>query len=106
MLGTQVERAESVGRATTQRPDELAVIIIGHLARAVIELELLQRGERAVTLFRQGKPALLELVRMRETIVLRPRLSQKGQRDEDNGDHGKRSTNNECDGHIRTAESA
>ena len=53
-----LERPEELGRAATQRPDERAVVVVGDLARAVVELELLQRRERPVALLLEGDPFL------------------------------------------------
>ena len=49
----RVERLERLGRRAAQRPDQGAVVGVVDLARAMVELELLQRGERAVALVDQ-----------------------------------------------------
>ena len=48
-------RALSV-RAPSSSPTRLAVVLVGDLARAVVELELLQRRERAVALLLEREP--------------------------------------------------
>ena len=48
-----VERLERLGRLPAERPDERAVVGVVDLADAVVELELLQRGERAVARLHQ-----------------------------------------------------
>src|SRR5262245_41839629 len=45
-----VHRLQRVGRAQSQAPDEAAVVVVGDLARAVVEFELAQRAERTVAL--------------------------------------------------------
>ena len=58
-------RARSAAAACRRSaPDEGAVVLLGHLAGAVIELELLQRRERAVTLLCELEPAAVALVRL------------------------------------------
>ena len=51
MLGAQVERAQRGRRTAPERPDERAIVVVGHLPGAVVELELLERRERSVPLF-------------------------------------------------------
>ena len=53
-----------------QRADERAVVVVVDLAGAVVELELLQRGERVVALLDQQQPLLLGLGRRVETVVV------------------------------------
>ena len=62
-----------LGGATPQRADELAVVLVRDLAGAVVELELLQRGERAIALLGERQPPLFQLVRPGERVVLRLR---------------------------------
>jgi hypothetical protein len=45
-----LEGAERLGRPAAQRPDLRPVVLVGDLAGAVVELELLQRREGPVTL--------------------------------------------------------
>ena len=51
-------RAPAAPRAASrrERPDERAVVLVGDLARAVVELELLERRERAVALLGEREP--------------------------------------------------
>jgi hypothetical protein len=100
--GAQVERAQRLRRALPQRPDELAVVGVGDLAGAVVELELLQRGERAIALFRQLEPSLLELVRRREPVLARLRLAQERQRDEHDACDGENGADHQGERQIRT----
>ena len=55
----RIERAHGLGRLPAQRPDELSVVLVGDLARAVVELELLQRRESPVALLEELQPFLL-----------------------------------------------
>src|SRR3954451_4944774 len=66
-LRMSVHRLQRVGRSQPQRPDEAAVVVLGDLARAVVELELAQRNERTV--------ALLE--RLEELGVRRHRVGRE-----------------------------
>ena len=101
--GTQVERAQRLRRPLPQRPDEVAVVGVRDLAGAMVELELLQRGERTVALLCQLEPALLELVRRREPVFTRLRLTQERQRDEHGARSGEDGADDEREGQIRTA---
>src|SRR4051794_26143599 len=49
-LRMRVHRLQSVGRAQPQRADEAAVVVVGDLAGAVVELQLAQCAERPVAL--------------------------------------------------------
>jgi hypothetical protein len=54
-----LERAQRLRGRLPLRPDELPVVGIPDLARAVVELELLQRGERTVSLLDERPPLVL-----------------------------------------------
>jgi len=64
-------------RPPPQRPDERAVILVGDLPAAVVELELLERGQRPVSALQQLEPAPLLLRRLVELVVLRLRVEQE-----------------------------
>ena len=76
-----------------QRPDEVAVVLVGDLARAVVELELLQRGERPVALLREREPRrrsgveLVELVRPARARAGTAARRARRRRREDRGEH-------------------
>jgi hypothetical protein len=99
----QVERAQGLSRALPQRTDQLAVVGVRDLARAVIELELLQRGKRAISFLRKFEPALPELIRRREPIFPGLRLTQERERDEHDANDGEDGADDEREGHIRIA---
>ncbi len=67
-----VEGAQRLGRRAAQRPDELAVLLVADLAGAVIELELLQRGQRAISLLGECQPLGLRSRSERRAGRLRP----------------------------------
>ena len=106
VLGSEVERLQGLGRAASQRPDERAVVRIRHLARAMVELELLQRPERTVPLLGESQSALFQLVGRNEAIVLRRGLAHERQADEENAHDREERTDDERRGQIRTAASA
>src|SRR5438876_11347341 len=85
-FGSQFECAEGLSGAAAERTDEPAIVLVGDLAGAMVELELLQRCECAVAFLGECKAALLELVRSIESIVDRGRVAQKRQRDDDRGE--------------------
>src|SRR5438034_7834267 len=81
--GPQVEGAQRLRGTTSQRADEPPVVVVGDLAGPVVELQLLERGERAVPLLGKREPPLLELVWLQKTIVSGTRLPQERQRSEE-----------------------
>ena len=64
----RLERTRRLGDPAPERPDERAVVGVGELARAMVELELAQPLERAVALLGQREAAPLELVALREAV--------------------------------------
>jgi hypothetical protein len=62
VLGAQLERTQELRGATSERRDQVAVVVVGDLARAVVELEFLQRRQGAVALFGERQPSLSELI--------------------------------------------
>jgi hypothetical protein len=64
-----IESAKRLGGASAERPDELAVVLVGHFPRAVIELELLQRGKCPIALFGELEAPPLAGARLVEPIV-------------------------------------
>src|SRR6185503_15743245 len=84
----RLQRAQRLGHTRAQRPDELQVVLVRDLARPMVELELLERRERAVTLLRELERAPLEGARLVETVLRRIRLADEGQRDEDDARDG------------------
>jgi len=101
----QVERAQRLGGTTSKRTDKPPVVVVGDLARPMVELELLQRSQRAVTLLGERKPSLLELVRLQKAIVAGARLAQERQGDEHHARNCEHGTDDESDGQMRTAAS-
>lgn len=99
VLYPEVEGAQSLRCGAAQRSDEGAVVLVGDFPCAVIEFELLERGECAIAFLGEGETAPLELVGPRKAVVARPRLSQEGQPDEQHAQNGERGTDHECAGH-------
>src|SRR2546421_12686087 len=85
-LRPQLERAQCLCGTAAQRADERAVVLVGDLTGAVIELELLQGGERAVSFLGERESTSLELVRRVEAIVDGRWFADERQRDEDRSD--------------------
>ena len=106
VLGSQVERLQRLGGAASQRPDECAVVRVRHLAGAMVELELLQRPERTVSLLGEREPPLFQLVGRDEPIVFRRRLAHERQADEEDARDREKRADDERRGQIRTAASA
>src|SRR4029077_9762565 len=72
-----VERSQRLGGAPAQRPDLGAVVVVGDLSRAVVELELLQRSQGAVTLLGKRDPLLLVLGRLAQAVVGSSRVAEE-----------------------------
>ena len=70
-----------------ERADLPRVVLVGDLAGAVVELELLERGERLVALLGQSQPLPLAGRRARQQVVVGATSGSRrnGQRDEDDG---------------------
>ena len=90
----------------SQRADEPAVVVVRDLAGAMVELELLEGGERTVPLFREAQPALLELIRRGQPVVACGGLAQEGQSDKHDAGDRKDRADDERSGQMRTAPSA
>jgi hypothetical protein len=88
VLNAEVEGAHGLRGAPAQWSDDGAVVLVGDLPRAVIEFELLERGECTIAVLGEGKAAPLELVRSREAVVAGLGLSQEGQPDEQHAGDG------------------
>jgi hypothetical protein len=99
VLYAEVECAQGLRRAPAQRSDEGAVVLVGDLPSAVIEFELLERGECTIAVLGQGKSAPLELVRPGEAVVAGLGLSQEGQPDQEHAQNGERGAGDELAGH-------
>ena len=65
----------------------------------MVELELLQRGERAVTVLAELERPLSELVGLREPVVSCGGLAQERDRDQNDREHRDHRTDHESDVH-------
>ena len=104
--GAEIERPHRFRCLSSQRSDQAAVVVVRDLAGAVVELELLQCGKRAVPLLGEAQAALLELVKRRQPVVRCSGLSQEGQRYEHDAGDRERCTDDERRGQMRTTPSA
>src|SRR4051794_37293110 len=107
-----VERAQRLGSTSAQRPDLGAVVVVGDLSRPVVELELLQRSQRAVTLLGESDPLLLVLRGLVEAVVGSPRVTQERRGHEQHARDGEKRAEREphqlfagayLDGHFVTS---
>jgi hypothetical protein len=101
----QVERAQRLRGSTPKRADQPPIVVVGDLAGPVVELELLERSQRAVTLLGEREPSLLELVWLQKTIVPGAGLTQERKGDEHHARNSEHGTDDESDGQMRTAAS-
>src|SRR5262245_36483541 len=102
-----VERAQRLGRLPAERADERAVVLVRGRARAVVELEFLQRRERAVALLEQREPPYLGLVADVQLVALRLRVAEEGPCDVEDARRGERDAEDERDcGHASAGASA
>src|SRR6266536_2922748 len=102
---TGLQRTQGLRRPPAQRPDELAVVLVGDLAGAMVELELLQGRQRAVALLRELQPAALELIGLAEPVLRGrdPGPPEKRQRDHDDRGDSEHNTEREPDAHAPNA---
>src|SRR5439155_4392999 len=96
-LGPDLERAQRLGDSLPQRPDELAVVLVRDLARAVIELELFQGRERPVAVLGELELTALERAGRAEAILARGRLAQERQCDVQRAGSREDGAQNECE---------
>src|SRR3954451_6554075 len=97
-----VEPAQGGRCGAAKRADVAAVVLVGDLPGAMIELQLLQGGERLVSLLDEGEAPLVRLRRRVETVVCGRRVTQERQRDEQHGAGCEHGAEDECDrGHAR-----
>ena len=87
-------------------PDERTVVLVRDFARAMVELELLQRREGTVPRLRQLQPAAIDLVRLVQDVAVGLRLSEVGQRDQDDAGRGEERAEDERCAHVRAGDSA
>ena len=105
MLGAEVEGSQRLRCMLSQRADEPAVVVVRDLAGAMVELELLEGGQRAVPFFREAEPALLKLIRRRQPVAAGGRLTQEGQSDKHDARDREHRADDERSGQMRTAPS-
>ena len=86
--GRRIEGAQGLGSLSAERPDELAIVVVGDLAGPVVELELLEGGQGTVALLCEQEALPLLGREVVEPIVLRSGLAQERARHE--GDAGER----------------
>ncbi len=71
------------GDVASERADLRTVVLVGDRAGPVVELELLERSERAVAGLEQLEPTLLGVVEVVERVGLGLRLAEERHRDRD-----------------------
>jgi len=107
-----VERPERLRSSAAQRPDLGAIVVVRDLAGAMVELELFQRPEGAVTLLLERYPFPLTLRGLVEPVVSRVRVAQEGCGNEHHARHGEERAEREphqlflltyLDGHFVTS---
>src|SRR5580765_5240132 len=101
-----LESAQGGGRTAAEGADEGSVVGVRDLSRPVVELELLQRGERAIPILDQLEAASLELVELVEPVAGRRRLAQERARDEDDRKHGEHGPESKRERHTAAAPAA
>ena len=102
----RLERAQRLGRLASQRPHERAVVLVRDLPGAVVELELLERPERAVAALGQLEPPPVDLVRLVEHVAAGIGLAQIGQRDDEHARHREQGAEDESQAHVLAGASA
>src|SRR5688572_26678585 len=88
--GIAVECLQRRGHVAAQRADLRPVVHVRDRARPVLELELLERPQRPVSLLEELEPAPFVLIELVELIRLGLGLADERQRDRDHAYDGKR----------------
>ena len=94
------ERPQKLSRAAPQRADLRAVVLVGDLAGAVVELELLQRREGAIAFFLEHDSLLLPRPRLLEAVAVGSRLAQKRPGHEQHAGDSEQGAQHEPDAHY------
>jgi hypothetical protein len=97
---TRLKRTPRLRDPAAERPDERAVVLVGELPRAVIELELAQRILRAVALLDQREASQLEIVRLGEAVDRRVGLAEERRCHVDNDGEREQRSKQEPGGHA------
>ena len=90
----RIEGAQRLGCLAPERSDKLAVVGVGDLPGAVVELQLFQRRERPVALFSDTHALTLLRRELGEPVVLGRRLPEEGARDERHARNGEENRKN------------
>src|SRR5919108_693509 len=88
------------GRLTPQRRHELAVVLVRDLPGAMVELELLERLESAVTLLCQRDAPLLLTCERLQPVAPRLRVEEERPGDEEDACDGQQHPENDGEGHA------
>src|SRR5918995_6366513 len=96
--GFSPERLQRRGNVASQWADLRPVVLVGDRPGPVLELELLERRERAVARLEQVEPPALVLVELVEDVRLRFGLPDERERDGDHTHDGERRSEHECQG--------
>jgi len=83
-----LERRERLAGLPAKRADERTVVLVGDLACAMVELELLQRGEGAIALLEEPQARLLLRAGCPEIVLPGRRGTQERHCDEDDARDG------------------
>ena|SRR5213594_43140 len=99
----RLERTKRLRSLPPKRRDEFPVVGVRDLAGPVIELELLERREGAVALLGQANALALLGRHLREPVVRRRGLAQKGTGHERDTGDGKKNREKQSDSRHRQA---
>src|SRR5262245_55070724 len=81
-LRLRFQRPQSLSDPQPQRANQLAVVLVGDLAGAVVELELLERRQCAVAVLGDLERALLQRAGLVQPVLRRIGLAEERKRDE------------------------
>ena len=82
-LRLAAERLQRRGHVAAKRPELRPVVLVRHGARPVLELELLERSERPISLFEELQPVPFRVIQIIEYVRLGLRFANERKSDGD-----------------------
>jgi len=106
LVSPRFERTQRLCSAPPERANLRPVVVVGDLARPVVEFEFLQRRECPIALLGQLEPPPLVGAELVQPVARRRRIAQERSRDEDDRNDGEQRGEHERPDHPQTRAAA